>query len=77
MAGLKSFAVLMGNQKKVKYLVAANYKKKANNIIIEHIKRPKIEERHKLGEILRISLLAYFVSEGINRFAHPHLQLPI
>jgi len=65
---VKIVAVLMGNQKKPKYLLTTNYKKKAENTIIEYMKRPKIEEKHKLGEILRISLLAYFVSEGINRF---------
>ena len=38
---VKIIAVLIENQKKVKYLVATNYKKKVENIIIEYMKRQK------------------------------------
>ncbi|EHP86820.1 hypothetical protein [Methanotorris formicicus] len=34
-------------KKKPKYLVSTNHKKKAENIISEYMKRPKIEEKHR------------------------------
>ncbi|WP_414739797.1 hypothetical protein ACPB8Q_08010 (plasmid) [Methanocaldococcus indicus] len=37
----------MEGKKKIKYLVSTNYKKKAENIINEYLKRCKIEEKHR------------------------------
>ena len=45
---VKIVAVVMEKQKKPKYLITTNYKKKVENIIIEYMKRPKIKEKHKL-----------------------------
>ncbi|XRO76471.1 transposase [Methanocaldococcus sp. 10A] len=44
---VKIVAVLIDNQKKPKYLVSTNAKKKSENIIREYLKRPKIEEVHR------------------------------
>ncbi|XRO77387.1 hypothetical protein ACO3VM_02325 [Methanocaldococcus sp. 10A] len=44
---VKIVAVLIDNQKKPKYLVSTNAKKKSGNIIKEYMKRPKIGEVHR------------------------------
>ena len=52
---VKIVAVLMKNQKKPKYLISTNYKKKVENIISEYMKRPMIEEKHRRDKsILKI-----------------------
>jgi len=63
---VKIVAVLMGNQKKPKYLVATNYKKKAENIVIEYMKRPKIEEKHKRDKSILEIEGNYLTSEKSN-----------
>jgi hypothetical protein len=56
----------MENQKKPKYLVSTNYKKKAENIIIEYMKRPKIEEKHKRDKSTLEVEGNYIISEKSN-----------
>ncbi|XRO75908.1 hypothetical protein ACO3TA_03370 [Methanocaldococcus sp. 28A] len=38
---------MIDNQKKPKYLISTDAKKKSENIIKEYMKRPKIEEVHR------------------------------
>ena len=63
---VKIVAVLMENQKKPKYLVSTNYKKKIENIIIEYMKRPKIEEKHKRDKSILEVEGNYLTSEKSN-----------
>ncbi|WP_421078567.1 hypothetical protein Mjas_06225 [Methanothermococcus sp. Ax23] len=63
---VKIVAVQMENQKKPKYLVSTNYKKKAENIIIEYMKRPKIEEKHKRDKSILEVEGNYITSEKSN-----------
>jgi len=63
---VKIVAVLIENQKKVKYLVATNYKKKVENIIIEYMKRPKIEEKHRRDKSILDVEGNYLTSEKSN-----------
>ncbi|EHP87555.1 hypothetical protein [Methanotorris formicicus] len=66
---VKIVGVLMEGQKKVKYLVSTNYKKKAENIINEYIKRCKIEESNEKPTVFRNSPVITGESiEGISRF---------
>jgi len=63
---VKIVAVLMENQKKPKYLVSTDTKKKAENIIREYMKRPKIEEKHRRDKsVLKIEG-NYLTSEKSN-----------
>ena len=63
---VKIVAVLMENQKKPKYLVSTNHKKKAENIISEYMKRPKIEEKHRRDKSILEIEGNYLTSEKSN-----------
>ncbi|EHP87907.1 hypothetical protein [Methanotorris formicicus] len=63
---VKIVAVLMENQKKPKYLVSTNHKKKAENIISEYMKRPKIEEKHRRDKSILDVEGNYLTSEKSN-----------
>ena len=63
---VKIVAVLIGNQKKPKYLLDINYKKKAENIIIEYMKRSKIEENHRRDKSILEIEGNYLTSEKSN-----------
>jgi hypothetical protein len=63
---VKIVAVLMENQKKPKYLVSTNHKKKAENIISEYMKRSKIEEKHRRDKSILEIEGNYLTSEKSN-----------
>ncbi|WP_423793396.1 hypothetical protein ACPB8Q_02800 [Methanocaldococcus indicus] len=66
---VKIVAVLMKGKKKIKYLVSTNYKKKAEDIINEYLKRCKIEESNEKPTVFRNSPVITGESiEGISRF---------
>ncbi|WP_423793387.1 transposase [Methanocaldococcus indicus] len=63
---VKIVAVLMEEKKKIKYLVSTNYKKKAENIINEYLKRCKIEEKHRRDKSILEVEENYLSSEKSN-----------
>jgi hypothetical protein len=63
---VKIVAVVMEKQKKPKYLITTNYKKKVENIIIEYMKRPKIEEKHRRDKSILEVEGNYLTSEKSN-----------
>ncbi|MFU8653808.1 hypothetical protein [Methanotorris formicicus] len=60
------FVARLLRKRKPKYLVSTSYKKKAEDIISEYMKRPKIEEKHRRDKSILEIEGNYLTSEKSN-----------